>query len=125
MYLPAVTLAPVDCVPPPTAPPAGGPPPPTEKVLSPNSFLIQVRGLSLLSVPPPPPPPPIPPRLARPPPTSASCSAVSCEAGLPKSSRPSRSSCGSGGVLESESFGASAKPVIFRVTVVGWLYVTL
>src|SRR5487761_1529516 len=88
-YFPAVTLAPLAWVPPPAAAPPGGDDPPTESVLRPNAFLIHVRGFHLLP-PPPPPPGPMPLRLASAAPVSASWTAVSCEAGLPNSSRPSK-----------------------------------
>src|SRR5690242_6821986 len=124
MYFPAVTLAPLDCVPPPDEPPPDEPALPTERVLRPSPFLIQVRGFHLLP-PLPPPPGPMPLRLASAAPVSASWIALSCEAGLPKSRRPRRSSCGSEGVLERVIFGASANPVTLRVTVVGAVYMTL
>src|SRR5579883_1958320 len=123
-YLPAVMLAPLLCEPPPAADPPGGDAPPTDSVLRPKAFLIHVRGFHLLP-PPPAPPEPMPLRLASAAPVSASWTVVSWEAGLPKRSRPRRSSWGKGGLLEREIFGASAKPVTFRVTVVGAVYMTL
>src|SRR6185437_2600019 len=124
-YLPAVMLAPPDVLPPPPDPPPPcGEALPTDSVLRPNHFLNLVSGFHLLP-PPPPPPGPMPLRLASAAPVSASCSAVSWEAGLPKRSSPSRSSCGRGGLEESAIFGESAKPVTCSVTVVGPLYMTL
>src|SRR5487761_156791 len=126
MYFPAVTLAPLVCELPPAPedPPDGDDALPTDSVLRPSPFLIQARGFHLLP-PPPPPPRATPLRLASAAPVSASWNVVSCEAGLPKRSRPRRSSCGSGGLLEREIFGESANPVTARVTVVGAVYMTL